>query len=206
MTENEPERDETQCEGKAVLIGPIAVGKTALSNKIHFDNFTNDYQSTIGAGNYQFETDIGGSTFTLHIWDTAGMERYRTIGPIYYRGAQVAIFVFDVMRAATSNELSQWCNSFAEAVGKRFAGIVVGNKIDLMDSDENCCIDKMRAWAEAKGFDFFLTSAKDGTNVKEVFDKAAKRAYEILRAGPDSVSAPPPLHSDESATSSSFCC
>ena len=32
----------------------------------------------------------------FEIWDTAGMERYRSLTPMYYRGAQAAIVVYSI--------------------------------------------------------------------------------------------------------------
>lgn len=35
------------------------------------------------------------------IWDTAGQERYRSLVPMYYRGAQAAIIVYDITSQAS---------------------------------------------------------------------------------------------------------
>jgi small GTP-binding protein len=35
-------------------------------------------------------------TVKFEIWDTAGQERYRSLAPMYYRGAAAAIVVYDV--------------------------------------------------------------------------------------------------------------
>jgi Ras-related protein Rab-5C len=32
----------------------------------------------------------------LEIWDTAGQERYHSLAPMYYRGAQAAIVMYDI--------------------------------------------------------------------------------------------------------------
>lgn len=32
----------------------------------------------------------------FEIWDTAGQERFHSLAPMYYRGAQAAIVVFDI--------------------------------------------------------------------------------------------------------------
>jgi len=36
------------------------------------------------------------TTVKFEIWDTAGQERYHSLAPMYYRGAQAAIVVYDV--------------------------------------------------------------------------------------------------------------
>ena len=62
-------------------------------------------------------------------------------------------------RAATIQDLS-WENARA---------VLVGNKSDLVDSrtvsEEQC-----RELSQSLGFEFFETSAKDGTNVKSTFE------------------------------------
>ena len=36
------------------------------------------------------------ATIKFEIWDTAGQERYHSLAPMYYRGAHVAIVVYDI--------------------------------------------------------------------------------------------------------------
>ena len=35
-------------------------------------------------------------TVKFEIWDTAGQERYHSLAPMYYRGAQAAVVVYDI--------------------------------------------------------------------------------------------------------------
>ncbi|CAM9551792.1 unnamed protein product, partial [Laminaria digitata] len=41
------------------------------------------------------------ATVKFEIWDTAGQERYRSLAPMYYRGAAAAIVVYDVTNKAS---------------------------------------------------------------------------------------------------------
>jgi small GTP-binding protein len=42
------------------------------------------------------------TTVKFEIWDTAGQERYHSLAPMYYRGAQTAIVVFDITNQVIS--------------------------------------------------------------------------------------------------------
>ncbi|KAG7282351.1 hypothetical protein CRUP_002739 [Coryphaenoides rupestris] len=41
------------------------------------------------------------TTVKFEIWDTAGQERYHSVAPMYYRGAQAAIVVYDITNAVS---------------------------------------------------------------------------------------------------------
>lgn len=39
---------------------------------------------------------VDGQRIELNIWDTAGQEKFHSLGPIYYRDSQGAILVYDI--------------------------------------------------------------------------------------------------------------
>lgn len=41
---------------------------------------------------------VGNVALKLEIWDTAGQEKYHSVCHLYFRGAQVAMLVYDVTR------------------------------------------------------------------------------------------------------------
>jgi GTPase SAR1 family protein len=47
-------------------------------------------------------------TVKFEIWDTAGQERYRSLAPMYYRGAQAAVVVFSLVDAESFNGAKAW--------------------------------------------------------------------------------------------------
>ena len=44
----------------------------------------------------------------LQIWDTAGQERFRSMAPMYYRGAAAALLVYDVTRSDSFDDIEGW--------------------------------------------------------------------------------------------------
>lgn len=40
--------------------------------------------------------DLPDATVKFDIWDTAGQERYRSLAPMYYKGAKAALVVYDI--------------------------------------------------------------------------------------------------------------
>lgn len=39
---------------------------------------------------------LNNATLRFEIWDTAGQEKYHSVTPLYYRGAHVALLVYDI--------------------------------------------------------------------------------------------------------------
>jgi small GTP-binding protein len=81
---------------KIVLIGPSAAVKTSIIHRYAKGNFYDGIaQPTIGTAFYSHEVEAGGHHVSLNIWDTAGMERYKSLVPKYAKGAAMAVIVFD---------------------------------------------------------------------------------------------------------------
>lgn len=159
---------------RVVLIGDPAVGKTSIVNRLHNDDFDPNEQPTIGSTFVNYLYPFDDTSINLQIWDTAGEEQYRSVGPIYYRRAQAAIVVYDVTIESSYNNLQYWINEFKNASNCSNQDIfIVGNKIDLT---EKAIINSNSAkqLAKANNFHFFQTSAKTGEGVIDLFQNVAK--------------------------------
>lgn len=58
------------------------------------------------------------TTVKFEIWDTAGQERYHSLAPMYYRGAQAAIIVYDITNQVHKANLPQ-CSETRRVVSYR---------------------------------------------------------------------------------------
>ena len=89
---------------------------------------------TIGADFQKKEVVIGSTIVTVQIWDTAGQEKYHSIGYAFYKGADCCAICYDITRQETFEHLTKWKESFLEHAGSsdndNFPFIVMGNKVD----------------------------------------------------------------------------
>lgn len=155
-------------EFKVVMIGAVAVGKTSIANRLQFQVFEDDYQPTIGAGYIPYKTEYKGKTVELQIWDTAGMEKYKSLGSIYYRDSNAAVLVYDQSSQESADALESWLNIFKSAVKEKVFICVAANKEDIPKKVVDNA--KMKEWADEMHYPFFLTSAKTGTGIQKLFD------------------------------------
>lgn len=60
--------------------------------------------------------NVSGLSIKFDIWDTAGQERYHSLAPMYYRGAQAAVVVYDVTNTVTFSGLASFFLLLANGV------------------------------------------------------------------------------------------
>jgi small GTP-binding protein len=88
---------ETKLEAKIVLIGASFVGKSSIALSYKEGRYDSHLKPTVGAS--YFLKNVGfkdGGNMRLHIWDTGGSEKYKTMTSLYYRGAHAALVVYSV--------------------------------------------------------------------------------------------------------------
>ena len=86
---------------------------------------------SIWVKNKSFKQCQGMYEISYSIQDTAGQERFRTLTPSYYRGAQGIILVYDVSSRESFEGLEVWLNELdTYATKKDLIKMLVGNKID----------------------------------------------------------------------------
>ncbi|SHI43674.1 Rab family GTPase [Pseudozobellia thermophila] len=154
---------------KIVVLGYFGVGKTSLIRRFVENSFSNDYKVSIGVHivkkTVQVSTD---DTVSLILWDLEGTDDIASVRESYLLGTHGIIYVFDVSRPSTFQSIEK----DLEALAKKVPGVptqVVGNKIDLVASEE------VDATLTEKGISFdYLTSAKTGEKVNELFEHLAK--------------------------------
>ncbi|KAK3903343.1 ras-related protein rab, partial [Staphylotrichum tortipilum] len=86
--------------------------------------------TTVGVDYKMKDLMVGGKAYRLNIFDTAGQERFHSLGTSHYRGAHAVLLAYDLSSRATFDALDRW---FDEARAHAPEGAVlglVGTKLD----------------------------------------------------------------------------
>nr|XP_057918738.1 ras-related protein Rab-5C-like [Doryrhamphus excisus] len=159
---------------KLVLLGESAVGKSSLVLRFVKGQFHEFQESTIGAAFQSKTISLGDATIKLDIWDTAGQERYHSLAPMYYRGAQAAIVVYDITSTETFARAKNWVKELYKQANPNMVIALTGNKADMGDK-RAVEHQEGQEYAEENGLLFMETSAKTGLNVNDIFMAIANK-------------------------------
>ena len=159
---------------KIMIIGETRVGKTSLISKYCNNEFSGgQYLSTIGI-DFQIKIlNINSKKIRLQIWDTAGEERFRNIAKNYFQSSDGFLVVYDITNKESFDTLDYWIEEIKSNSQELSKMILVGNKCDI-EKERKIKKDDGKAYAKKKQIKFFEVSAKEGTNVNEVFEDLVK--------------------------------
>jgi len=161
-------------ESKVVLLGSSDVGKTAISLRYAEGIFNKRPTPTIGASFLTKTINLEGNKIKYLIWDTAGQDRFRSLTPMYYRGACVAILVFDITLQKTFDIVKEWVEELKANIQEEIIMVVCGNKIDLQNKRQ-VKRETAKQFADEIKAIYFETSAKDNEGIEQMFLEVAKK-------------------------------
>jgi len=159
----------TIVQKKVCLLGDFGVGKTSLVRRFVEDRFDDKYLTTIGVKISRKTITRSYGSMSMLIWDLAGSTGFDSFtNPSYMQGTAGAIIVCDITRRETLTIMAEYARQ-ARIINPRIHLVFVCNKMDLIDgrliSDED-----LREVSSTFGDGtYFLSSAKTGGNVEDVF-------------------------------------
>ena len=118
----------------------------------------------------------------VQIWDTAGQEAFRSITRSYYKSSTCAFIVYDITSKKTFTNVVSWLNECKEMCYKDILICLVGNKSDL-ESKRVVSKEEGQKFADDNGLLFYETSAQDGTNIEDMFNRVTSDIVNRIETG-----------------------
>lgn len=204
----------TLLEAKVVILGSQGVGKSSLVLRYVQRTFAPNSPSTIGAAFSTTKIFVDGFKVRLQIWDTAGQERFRSMAPMYYRGASAAILVYDITSEESFKDMNKWLEELKKNMSEDLIIHIVGSKCDLAPEKRKVPLSQAQDYVRdelKEDYGVHEVSAKEDQGVDELFLQLSrqlverKERIERSRHAKQNLSFDAPDSSNPSPSSSSCC-
>ena len=162
---------------KIMVLGESKVGKTSLIKRYTKDQFGGVYLTTVGMDFQDKIIEIEDKKIRLQVWDTAGQERFRNVTKSYFQSSHGLLVVYDITDRESFEKLNFWVDNIKNNAPENAKFILVGNKCDLAN-ERKVSYEEGENYAKNLNIKFFEASARDGTNVNELFFYLANEIYQ----------------------------
>ena len=177
MEKNEVFKISRYATYKLCIFGNGGVGKTTLIHRYVSGMFEADTKRTIGLDIAIKDLNIEGKKILLQIWDFAGEERFRFILPGYATGASAGIFMYDITKSNSINNLDEWLDVFYQGSidnEKLPTILLVGAKLDLEQKRAVYLEDVRKISSSRNLYGPIECSSKTGERVEQIFTFIAR--------------------------------
>ena len=111
-----------------------------------------------------------GSLVNVHLFDTAGQEKFRALSERYYKKADCCLLVYDISKKSTFDDCRDYYNeNIKNKCKENIKVILLGNKTDLEDKRE-VKPEEGAAFALENDYIFMETSCLKNENVTNAFE------------------------------------
>ena len=160
---------------KVIFVGDSSVGKSCIINRYINNSFSNLVEVTLGCNSLLKTITIDNYNIKFDIWDTAGMEKFRSLNAQFYKDANIVILVYEIINLNSFNSIKNyWYKDIIENSNKNIILGLIGNKSDLYLENEEVSEEDARNYANEINAVFKLTSALNGSGINELFEILAK--------------------------------
>ena len=162
---------------KVVLLGESGVGKTSIITQFISKKFNQRCPTSVSA---QFISKIikfpeYSKNLKFDIWDTVGQEKYRSLTKIFYKDADIIIFVYDITTEFSFKAIKDyWYKETKEHTDIEPILALAANKIDLY-KDEQITNSDGKEYADEINAIFQNTSALSNTGIDNLFENLGRK-------------------------------
>ena len=119
---------------KICPFGDGGVGKTSIVQRFIKGEFRTYYNLTVGLDIFDKTIYVGDYEVKLVMFDIGGSSRSEEQYELFFKGAHGGVFIIDLTRRPTLNNLEPWLKLFREGSkgkNRNLPILMVGNKVDL---------------------------------------------------------------------------
>ena len=162
--------DKKSLDAKIVLLGNTGVGKSSIAMRFTQNTFSDSHEVTIGGAYFQHQLTLPtGVSVKMHIWDTGGAERFRSMAHIYYKDAIAAIMTYDISQSKSLEGIKFWMEDLGMHADKsKMVLVLAANKCDKTPEDAYV-IPLGKKYAQENNMIFKETSALSGAGIQDLF-------------------------------------
>lgn len=165
--------DQVLYKFKIILLGSSSVGKTSIMSAF-IGQWPDQSICSIGVAAEMITMHVEeGIAADLHIWDTCGEEKFKTVTRQYYRNCNGIVLVFDITCRSSFADLKGWIQEVSSYAPRRVDVLIVGNKADLAEFRE-VSFSEASAFAEELSCDYIEVSAVERLNIDLCFNMLSK--------------------------------
>ena len=190
---------------KFLVVGNSGVGKTCIVRRLCHNDYIEGIPSTVGVDFLAHTMEIDGQVVKLQIWDTAGQEKYQSIGKAYYRNAIGVLLVFSLIDHESFEHLERWYDQVLKHCHPKARMIVVGNKTDLV-SEKAVTEEEINCFVGQRNLEYIPSSAKLNKGVGDAFYRLAKELHDMVVNGDIDVKEPETKKVQGGETQRRSCC
>ena len=173
-----PNIDESKLknEYKIIFIGESGVGaKTSLINRIAGLKFNPHSETTTTNSFVNIKIKLGKNReINLHLWDTIGQEKYRSLTKIFMTDIDCAVIGYDITNRRTFEEVKNyWCPTVKEL---KYCNLIylIANRMDLYEHEQVKEFEGEN-YAKSENLRFFMISCKTGDGILHFIKDLAKQ-------------------------------
>ena len=104
----------------------------------------------------------------MKVWDTAGMERFKTLTYSFYKRANAILVAFSVVDRQSFENIQNWITAIKENASENIPIIIVGTKIDL-EYERVITKEEGEQYAKTIGYKYVETSSFTDEGVQNCF-------------------------------------
>ncbi len=171
---------------KIIVLGAAGVGKTALIERFSDKSLHKDTAPKTGVNLFTKKVNIKGNDYILQFWDIIDNDKFGSLQTMYYTGASVVLYIFDLSRPETFDYFqTRFKDIWTQVKQDKCPVLIIGNKLDLVEKPEVIDREKYRNFVKIEGLIGYIELTSTNkidvliNQLPIILQKASKKSIQV---------------------------